>query len=578
MTSTRYEKPISQVAENVTIISAKEIEAMNAHTLTDVLNIVTGVQIEIRGGPGSDALASIQGSDYRHVLVLIDGVSLNNLSDNFADIGAIPVQNIARIEIIKGPASSAWGSSLGGVINIITKSVGNSLNPESTVSVSYGEKDTSDIKADLRGKVDQLGYYLSVGNLHSDGFNPNQSAYNNNFYSKFKYDLSRTINLIWTFGYNKGDRGSGQDSVMDYRFSNNYEYLFSTISINSAINNQTDINLSIRTLKQDAEFVFDQLSTQVNIDKNTYIDTNYGGSAKLTWRGSASTLNLGVDYDNGELETRTASTGEKRNLDLGKWAFFVNDTLVVEKLSISPGLRYDHTSTNGDFTSPSLGATYLLGDKTILRAGVARGFNIPPLMFTYGGGFFYSPNPDLKVEKVWSYQAGVETSFFEYFLLKTTVFRHDITDAIISEQQSDGTLKKVNKEEIRRQGFDVELETMPLYNLSLTGGYNFQDVRNLSTDEIVKNVPEYTLDIGLKYDDKKSIRGLLTGHYIWWNADASYGGKYSSFIWDFNLSKQIFKKAEIFFTAHNISNGSQYLTEIYKNPSRYFEVGVRYKF
>ena len=106
VTPSRSAKPISQVAENITVISAEEIEAINAHTLADVLHHVTGVQVDVRGGPGSAVNVLIQGSDPRHVQVMVDGVSLNNLADNFADVSAFPVQQIERVEIVKGPASS----------------------------------------------------------------------------------------------------------------------------------------------------------------------------------------------------------------------------------------------------------------------------------------------------------------------------------------------------------------------------------------------------------------------------------------------------------------------------------------
>ena len=158
VTPTRYPKPISQVAENVTIITAEQIESMNAHTLTDVLNTIPGIQVDIRGGPGSAATAHIQGSEFRHVLVMIDGVILNNLSESFADISAIPVQNIERIEIIKGPASSSWGSSLGGVIDIITKAPAQTKKIEGTLSASYGERNTGDYRSEFTGKVDNFGY------------------------------------------------------------------------------------------------------------------------------------------------------------------------------------------------------------------------------------------------------------------------------------------------------------------------------------------------------------------------------------------------------------------------------------
>ncbi len=118
---TRAEIPVSHTAEDITVITAHDIELMGAHTLADVLFTVTGVQVLAPITPGFPSSVSIQGSDFRHVRVEMDGVELNDLSDGVADVGSIPVQNIERIEIIKGPASSAWGSALGGIINIITK-------------------------------------------------------------------------------------------------------------------------------------------------------------------------------------------------------------------------------------------------------------------------------------------------------------------------------------------------------------------------------------------------------------------------------------------------------------------------
>ncbi len=176
VTPGRVAKPVSQVAENITVIDADEIEAINAHTLTDVLYHVTGVQMDITGGPGSISGALIQGSDTRHVQVMIDGVSLNNLSDNIADIGSIPVQQIQRIEIVKGPASSSWGSALGGIINIITKSPDPDRKAGGMASASIGERNTGDYRGELSGTVGSFGYYIYGGGLTGDGLTPNVAA------------------------------------------------------------------------------------------------------------------------------------------------------------------------------------------------------------------------------------------------------------------------------------------------------------------------------------------------------------------------------------------------------------------
>lgn len=138
VSATRSSKPLSQTPENITVVTAEDIKLSGAHTLAQVLNNVTGVQVLTTGGPGNTATVLLQGSIDRQVTVVIDGAIINNLSDNTVDISTIPVQDIERIEIIKGPASSSWGSALGGVINIITKSADTTKKVKGVISSSWG--------------------------------------------------------------------------------------------------------------------------------------------------------------------------------------------------------------------------------------------------------------------------------------------------------------------------------------------------------------------------------------------------------------------------------------------------------
>ncbi len=585
VTPTRSAKPVSQVAENITVITASEIEEMNAHTLTDVLNTVPGVEMDIRGGPGSAAGPHIQGSESRHVLVMIDGVTLNNLSDSFADISAIPVQDIERVEIIKGPASSSWGSSLGGVINIITKEGDRSRRAGGTLSASYGERNTGDYRAETSGKVDTVGYYLFLGNLRTNGMTPNTPFYENNLYTKIKWDATKKLSMLFTLGYNKGHRGEGQDQ--GYLFGNGFEYLFSTLSLRYRITDEAGLNLSVRTSRLRNDFRYTEIASGLFTAPN-YRDKGDGGSLDFTWSHGSHSFVAGADYDRGNLKSNSITGGSQ---DLNKLAFFANDTITLGRFSVTPGVRHDRTNTNGSFTSPSLGVTYKLGEKTILRGYVERGFSIPPLSSTFGTGFFSIPNPDLKMEKVWSYQAGVESTALKYFWLKTTLFRHDISDAIDNEELNDGSFMAVNRGRQRRQGVEIEVKTVPLFNTSLLAGFAFIDARELegaplgffdfSAGKKIPNIPRYTYDVGILYSNNKLLTASLRGHYIWWNAESVLDGSYNAFIWDLNLARQFSladrRDIEIFFTAHNLFNASQYLQSPFKNPKRWVEAGLRVK-
>ncbi len=188
--ATRSPQPVSHVAENMTVVTAADIERMNAHTLADVLNTVTGVEVWSGFAPGQKANAYVLGAVEPHVTVIMDGVVRNYLFTKFADIGMIPVQNIEKVEIIKGPASSVWGSALGGVINIITKS-GRLTDQGGLLSGAYGAKDFGDFRAEARGKQDRFGYYLTAGRLQSRDLAPSTSTSENSAYTK----LSVTIQL-----------------------------------------------------------------------------------------------------------------------------------------------------------------------------------------------------------------------------------------------------------------------------------------------------------------------------------------------------------------------------------------------
>ncbi len=575
---TRGKKPLTQVAENITVVTADDIKLMNAHTVADVLNGVTGVQVFMTGGPGSSALASIQGSDNRHVAIFMDGIPMNNLSDNVTEIGALPVQNIEKIEIIKGPASSAWGSSLGGVVNIITKS-GSDDGSRSTVSASYGGKSMADIRMETLGKEERFGYYVTAGRLQTDGFRSHNDFSGNNVYTKLTYGLSDKTTIGFTVGYDNLSRGIAEypDPAYDLFINNKIETLKSSLMVKSLLSDDVEAQLSFWKLKQNNDIYYYKLSSGVELSKYYYKDSGYGSSAKLSWKHDLHNIVLGVDLDSKKLESNTIADND----GLKKWAYYINDTVAIDRLSLTPGIRYDKTSTNGDFTSPSLGVTYKITDSSLLRAYVARGFSIPPLGYTYGDNDFYISNPDLKMERVWSYELGAESTALQYVWMKLSLFRHDISGGIRPEPVSTTSSTRVNDGRERRQGMEIEMKSLPLYHTLMVAAVTFINAKDLDTGETIVNVPQRTYDIGLQFENN-SFKALLKGHYIYWNADPTYNGKYDSIIVDLHVAKNLYAQQdqalEAYFDIHNIFNGSQYLVDVYTNPARWFEAGVRYTF
>ncbi len=579
VTPSRYPKSISRIAEDVTIITAEDIKAVNAHTVTDVLNYVTGVQVAVRGGPGSFQNVFIQGSAERHVLVMIDGVSQNTLAEGIADIGAIPVQNIERIEIIKGPASSVWGSSLGGVINIITKTPDDTRKFGGLLSASIGSRNTGDYRGEVSGKVGDLGYYLNGGGLVSDGLATHNSFNGGNMYTKLQFAATDMADLTFTFGYNSSFRRIYNNPDFNVSQDEDFANLFSTISLDCLLTNDLSLDFSLHAARREANMITYQSNSGLKMSDYDISDTVFGGNAKLTWTEKHHQMMAGVDFDLGELNGDIYTNGKQRQ---DKWAVFVNDTLTFGDFSLTPGLRYDYTSNSGDFWSPSLGATYTLAGNTILRADVARGFTSPPLGFTSSNYYDYIKNPNLKPETVWSYAAGFETTALRFFWLKTMFFRHDIDDVLTEEPQSSKPFTYINKGKQRRQGVEAEIKTMPVYNTSLMAGYAYLEAKDRETGGEISGTPKYTFDAGIQYDDTKTFQATLKGHYIRWVIPPPEQGKFNAMTWDLNLSKKVFtdeiRTIELFFTAHNIFNSAQFPISFTRNPGRWFEGGVRFNF
>jgi vitamin B12 transporter len=596
---TRYPKPISQVAENITVITAKNIEDMNAHTVAEVLNRVPGIFVNFNQDFGAISLFHIQGSEPRHVLVLLDGVPWNYLNSGSVETNSIPAGIIERIEIIKGPASSAWGSSLGGVINIITKTAGNSVKPGGSISASYGKSNTQDYRAQVSGKAGSVGYYLFAGHQKSDGLRSSKSFDNTSLYSKVKIPISKNINIGLTMGYSTPQIGLGDFPTLDISQTGDTRTFFGTASLDALIGREFSLNFSVYDFNQKSVITTNSLGLGSTGSAGEIYYEHYanektaGGSGKLVWRHGIHTAVLGVDLSRGKLD-QTITAGSVLQLkgvpassstqpDIDKQAIYINDTIIIDRWAITPGIRYDNNSITGSFISPSLGVTYKLGKDSILRASVARGFTIPPLSWTSGGALYLDPNPSLDPEEVWSYQAGAETGVINYLWLKATVFHHDLKNALVLNRYGGGPPAYndifINKGKVRRDGLEIEAETVPIYNISLSAGFAYVDID--PTDE--KGVSyNYACNIGIRYDDKKSFRAELFGHYVWWDLDESCMAEHDDFIWDLNLNKKIWSKekaaTKLFFTAHNIFNGSQYTYGDNKNPETWIEAGIRFKF
>lgn len=564
-TASRAPKPLSQTAENVTVITAADIRALNAHTLADILDSVPGIQLQHSGGPGIPALTYIQSADFIFSQVFIDGVSLSNLSSNYPDVSSTPAQIIDRVEIIKGAASAAWGSALGGVINVITKSpeTGRSISGSATASI--GDRTTADTRAELSGTSGRVGYYLSGGYLGSNGLLPARQIDSNQIYVKLTYNLPGRGQMWGTLSYNRAIFGDLYYPPFNIRERSNLQNLLASLGLRYTVAEGLEFELTGRHSSMRSKHSLFNISDgnpwflQPDFPISTFREQVTGASAKLSWKRSNNLLLVGSDYNNlqssGNTKDRSSADPFTRGAD--RWGIYVNDTLSLGPVSMTPGVRIDHTQTNGDQVSSSFGATWQMTANSLLRAYIGRGFGLPQLNATV-----------FPTVKILTTQVGAESTALPFLWLKGTLFRN--------MTWGDGV------EQHLALGSELEIRTVPVFNTSLGAGYTFTETTRTGDGTQVKpDKASHTVQLALRYDDY-TYRAVLAGRHINWNSPPDANARYGGLIWDLHLGATLLKREgsslELILSGHNLFNGNQYNSDIFPNVGRWFEGGVKVSF
>jgi vitamin B12 transporter len=576
------ETPKENVAADITVVSREEIEKIPATNAAEVLQFVPGVYVEFSGGLGSLALPSIQGSSFSaapEVAVYQDGVPLNMLANPVTNLSFIPVSSIERIEVYKGAASSAWGTAMGGVINIITRDPDPSKPFGGAVQSSYGDFSTFRNSGSFSGTVDRFGYFVSFNHDESNGFVPHMNYDQDSIYAKFNYLVGESSRLNFVVNHDEG-RNEDPTALLthlydfweDFHQNRTYERLLYETKFSD------NITYSIEGRHQqydlDDYHLFYQKPEQLGYD---YTEELYGISSRVSWDiKDRNRFVLGFDGDWGDY----AYTLYTHGYVTGDQAVYSNDTLTVGALSLTGGARFDNNIDFGSVLCPMGGAVYHLPwYEALVRVQIAKGFAAPPPALlhdpTYG-------NPDLKPETDLNYQLGSEIHPVKPLKLEVSLFRADVDDFIDFNEE---TLRWDNIEKVRRQGVEaIASATFPVgrwSNLGLSFAETYVDVRNEETGAVLKDVPRQMMVASASYSIKQLTQSL-TGRCI--DNNSSFPETRDKlFVFDYLARLKLPSPGlglvpSVFFAVHNITNAPYLYREIFPQPGRWVEGGMRCEF
>lgn len=577
----RSPRPTSKIAENVTVVTAADIARLNAHTLDEVLQTVSGIQLFQVQTPGNTSFFTLNGSVSRQIMVLIDGVPQNLLgADESAELGMIPVQRIERVEIIKGAASVVWGSALGGVINVITRDPEPDAGLAGGASLSYGERGTSDHGGWVSGTTKGLGYYLDGGSYHSDGLLPANRVDIDHVIGKITYNLPGKGQLAFgadlrdgqrSLGY--GDRAIGLGDTL-IKASSRYEsaYLRFEYPLDDRLNLEIFTSAGHKHIRQQWEYL---PASFLLFDAQNQTDSEQV-SARLTWGDRKTNLTTGVEYLHDDIRVIEPKNGYpfmnfSRNLE--RYGAYLDGSLSFGSLTLIPGIRFDHIGINEEVTSYHLGATWVLTEQTLLRAYAARGYGLP------------LPGSKDSLQNIRTVQTGIESTAIPYLWLKGTLFYSNtwnIQSFIVPPDYPVSTYSIFTTEEIRR-GFEVEGRTVTWHDLSLAAGFSYSDVRDKDSDARVKYVPLSSTKLSVQYSNIDSgLKATLIGTHVNWPTATGNSVHDKQMLWDLHLSQKLPAYGvvipELFFSGRNLFDSAQYIDDFRKNTPRWLEGGVRFRF
>jgi len=552
VTATRTAQKTEKIPAGVTIITQEEIKNANAGSIPDLLSSGEGIVVRNLMGNGKNAQIDLRGfgeTGSYNTLVLVDGRKVNAIDLSGVDWTQIPINQVERIEIVRGTGTVLYGdNAAGGVINIITKTPAEGFTAKGGVTFgSYGRKR---LEAYAGGGHGRIAASINASFDETDGYRENNRYESKDIGGKIVFDASESLSLKLSgsshedeFGLpgalteaqvkadrkstaNPQDEGDSRDSYISAGFD---------LAVGKNGNLVTD--LSYRTRSNDA--VFPDFTSPMATDSNL---KTWGVAPKFVFNGEIfnlkNTLVAGADlywseqdidsYGGFYIPLSTQSSYSNITRD-SVGLYFNNEYSLKENIIVSFGARHEkvrYDLVQVDMTgwlapldekmsdsknAYNAGLTFVYGEKSSVFVRANRSFRFPltdELVYIDWSTSAYKANTDLKPQTGKHYEAGIKHSFTDRISGNITLFRAEIENELF---YNPSTFGNENHPETLHQGIEIGCKAKPFDKLTLFGNFTYEEA-NFEKAPYKGNeipaVPGYKGHLGFRVDDF-TIPGLI---------------------------------------------------------------------
>ncbi|MBR9861370.1 TonB-dependent receptor [bacterium] len=580
VSSTVIPQKAAETGRSITVITAEEIQALPANSIDEVLQLVTGVEVQSRGAFGVQGDIIIRGSSFNQVLVLVDGMKINDpLTGHFNSYIPVYIAQIERIEVIRGAATSLYGAdAVGGVINIITKTFESTSRAEvSEISGSYslGENELLNIQQGFTHQSGKATIAAGVRYVKSSGqmqparqFDTSTTISSYNSY----FDL-RTTGISFAYRFNKKFSIHARTSMDQRAFDARFFYTGSpldksTETVSSWWNqvrfvydhdkSKTDLNIAYKTGED--EFVFSPDFPSTNIHKTTYFNTILNQQWNIN---SDFIFKAGAQFDRRSIESNDRGNHEDLHFGVYTIAYYQ-----LSDLNLTGSARIDYDENYGLEFNPHVSASYLKNN-WVLRGSAGRGIRAADYTERYVSNNLINltplrnlGNPALQAESSWSEELGFDYNFNPAISASITGFSRQSTnliDYVITNQSEIGNISETgslvedadyffskNIAEVLTYGLEVEALFQKRWDdknaLSFRVGYTFvqsdisenvqsvylsSHARHLLSTKLIAEKGKWDVSISGLFKSRaqqnaSAIAVTLNESYMLWNGRLAY--------------------------------------------------------
>jgi vitamin B12 transporter len=624
VTATRVPTPTANIAAGITVIDRATIEQRGYTNLVQALSDVPGMRIAQSGGPGAQASVFIRGTNSNQVLVLRDGVPINDPGDpgDAFNFGIDTLNDIERIEIIRGPMSSLYGSgAIGGVINLITRQPAAGLH--GSLTLGGGSQATGLAQGNVNGKSGIWDFAATAEGFSTRGFDQTPSRIASVYTGEADGDRENLGTVEFGVTPIEGTRISlalrGRDSTYGYDEQGSVIYDGGNATgydatdsgrlgvVSHLFDGAWTTGLNISGLQDDRRYTVTYTPLDPNGD--TADNRYHGRSAVFQWTNTVqlpdwgptdqSSLTGGAGHIANSADTRIVSVSGGYPYDsLTRAHDFTNDgyagvqTRLWRRLTATGQIRQDDTSDAGNAFTWRVGGSLDLAEiYSRIKASYGTGFLAPSLFDKFGvDNFGYVGNPNLKPERSQGWEAGVETDLplpacVGTATVSVTYFDNRIRNLI--ELAFTPVYTSVNVSSARGHGVEAVVTLREADWLSADASYTYTDARNLDTGALLLRRPEnaFSMDAritpipGLTIAPELTYTGQFQDYLV--NNQGMTGNiglAPSGLIVNLNVTYQLTPKIQVFAWGKNLGNSQFEPVSGYVTPGASVLMGAKFTY